>query len=92
MNSVLVTILSVFGYVLIGYVLKKIRIIPLQVEKVFSALSFNFLLPLALITNFWMITFPDIFIIKLLICFFGAGIIVYLLSYFSFHNHVNLQI
>ena len=57
MISVLTTISVVFGYILIGYVLKKVGIIPLQIEKIFSNLSFNVLLPLALITNFWLITF-----------------------------------
>ena len=39
------------------------------------------LLPLTLITNFWLITFPDIFITKLLISFFVAGILVFILSF-----------
>ena len=82
MSSVLSTILGVFVYVLIGYIIKKIHIIPINIEKKFSFLSFNILLPLALVTNFWLITFPNIFIIKLLICFFGAGIIVFALSFF----------
>ena len=82
MISVLTTISVVFGYILIGYVLKKAGIIPLQIEKIFSNLSFNVLLPIALIINFWLITFPEVVMIKLLTSFFGAGIIVFLLSFF----------
>lgn len=82
MNSVIFTILGVFGYVFIGYLLKKFRIVPLQLEKIFSTFSFNVLLPIALITNFWLITFPNFVITKLLVSFFGAGIIVFILSFF----------
>lgn len=82
MIDVLTTISIVFGYILIGYVVKKTHVIPLQIEKIFTNLSFNVLLPLALITNFWLITFPDVVIIKLFISFIGAGVIVFLLSFF----------
>jgi predicted permease len=81
MSSVLSTILGVFGYVLIGYILKKLHIVPNKLEQIFTSISFNVLLPIALITNFWLITFPDVFIIKLLISFFGAGIIIFILSF-----------
>ena len=70
MSSVISTVLGVFSYVLIGYILIKIRLVPIKIEKIFVSLSFNVLLPLALITNFWLITFPDVVIIKLLISFF----------------------
>ena len=79
MSSVVATISSVFIYVLIGYFLKKINIIPIKIEKIFTNISFNILLPLALITYFWLITFPDIFILKFLISFFGAGIFIFIL-------------
>ena len=92
MSSIITTILGVFSYVLIGYVLKKIRIIPQQIEKGFSFLSFNLLLPIALITNFWLITFPNVLITKLLISFFGAGIIVFLLSFFISKKFYNFKI
>ena len=59
MIDVLTTISIVFGYILIGYIVKKTHVIPLKIEKIFTNLSFNVLLPLALITNFWLITFPD---------------------------------
>ena len=82
MSSVLATIMGVFSYVLAGYILKKANILPIHIEKIFSSVSFNVLLPLALIVNFWLITFPNIFIIKLIISFFGAGIIVFIISFF----------
>ena len=81
MSSVLLTIFGVFGYVCIGYIIKKIKIIPIKLEKIFTIISFNILLPVALITNFWLITFPDVLIIKLLISFFGAGILIFILSF-----------
>ena len=67
MSSVLATIMGVFGYVVAGYILKKINIIPSNIEKIFSSISFNFLLPLALIVNFWLITFPNVVVIKLIV-------------------------
>jgi len=82
MSSVLATIMGVFGYIIAGYILKKINIIPTNIEKIFSSISFNFLLPLALIVNFWLITFPNVFIIKLIMSFFGAGIIVFIISFY----------
>ena len=82
MSSVLATIMGVFSYVLAGYILKKINIVPAKIEQIFSSISFNIFLPLALIVNFWLITFPNILIIKLIISFFGAGIIVFIISFF----------
>ena len=81
MSSVISTIIGVFIYVLIGYILKKIRIVPSKMEQVFTIISFNVLLPIALITNFWLITFPEILILRFLICFFGAGILIFAISF-----------
>ena len=92
MSSVLSTILGVFGYVLIGYFLKKIHIIPKKVEQIFTFISFNVLLPIALITNFWLITFPDVLIIKLLISFFGAGILIFMLSFIIGKNFFHFKV
>ena len=91
MSNVFSTILGVFGYVLIGYILKKFQFIPRKFEQIFTSISFNVLLPLALITNFWLITFPDVFIIKLLISFFGAGIIIFILSFLIGKYFFNLR-
>ena len=82
MSSVLATIMGVFSYILAGYILKRINIIPANIEKIFSSISFNVLLPLALIVNFWLITFPNVFVIKLIVSFFGAGIIVFIVSFY----------
>ena len=82
MSSVISTIFGVFVYVLIGYILRKIHIIPTKMEQIFTTISFNFLLPIALITNFWLITFPNIFILKFLMSFFGAGILIFIISFF----------
>lgn len=81
MSSVLSVIFGVFSYVVIGYTLKKIHIVPEKVEKKFTYISFNVLLPIALITNFWLIIFPEVFILKLFMSFFGAGILVFTLSF-----------
>jgi len=82
MSNVLATIMGVFGYVLAGYILKKINIVPPNIEKIFSSISFNVLLPLALIVNFWLIIFPNVLVIRLIISFFGAGIVVFIISFF----------
>lgn len=82
MISLVSSILIVFGYILFGYILKKIRVVSNKIEVLFSSLSFKVLLPIALLANFWTITFPDFMIIKLLISFFGSGIIIFLLSFY----------
>ena len=82
MSSVITAIMAVFSYILAGYILKKFNIIPANIEKIFSSISFNVLLPLALIVNFWLIIFPNVLVINLVISFFGAGIIVFIISFF----------
>ena len=82
MTSLISAVLSVFIYIIIGYVIKKINIIPDKFTKVFDYFSFNILLPIALITNFWLIKFPDVIIYKLIFAFFGAGIMVFVLGFF----------
>ena len=82
MNNIILPIFSVFGYILIGFILKKTNIIKSKYEKLFSSLSFNFLLPLALIVNFWQISFPKIIIWNFLYNMEKACIIkLYLLIY-----------
>ena len=82
MNSLFSTIIGVFGYIFIGFVIKKINFIPDQFSKIYNYVSFNALLPLALITNFWTITFPELIVHQLILAFFGAGIIIFLLGFF----------
>ena len=42
MSSVISTILGVFSYVLIGYILKKIHLVPVKAEQIFTNISFNY--------------------------------------------------
>jgi len=81
MSSLLSAVLSVFSYIFIGYIIKKINIIPNNISRKFDYLSFNILLPLALITNFWLIEFPNIVIYKLIFAFFGSGVIVFIIGF-----------
>ena len=62
MTNLLPTIFGVFGYLLLGFILKKIDIIPDRLSNIYNYVSFNILLPIALITNFWKIKFPDLII------------------------------
>jgi len=73
MSSLLEIIFSVFGYVIAGYVVKKINIIPSTIIKWFDFISFNIVLPIALFTYFWKIQFPNINAFELLFSFFGTG-------------------
>jgi len=82
MNSLITAIFGVFGYIIIGYIIGKLNFFPKRVIKIFDKISFNILLPLALVTNFWLIKFPEIIIYKLLIAFFGAGIIIFIIGFF----------
>ena len=89
MTSLLSTIIGVFGYILIGFIIKKINIIPSQFSKIYNYVSFNVFLPLALITNFWTITFPELIVHQLILAFFGAGIIIFLIGFFFSKKFLN---
>jgi len=91
MTSLLTTVFSVFAYILIGFVIKKINIIPDQFSKIYNYVSFNALLPLALITNFWTITFPELIVHQLILAFFGAGIIIFLIGFFFSKKLLNFK-
>ena len=82
MTSLLSTIAGVFSYIVAGYILKKISVIPDNISKKFDYASFNVLLPLALVTNFWMIKFPDVIVYQLVLAFFGAGVLVFIIGFF----------
>ena len=77
MNNLIYIIFSVFGYVIIGFIIKKYLNLADNITSKFDYLSFNILLPLTLITYFWQIQFPNISILLLLVSFFGAGILVF---------------
>ena len=97
MTSLLSVVLGVFSYIIIGYIIKKlndviynlifaffgagINIIPNTIIKKFDYLSFNILLPIALIVNFWLIKFPNVVIYNLIFAFFGAGITVFIMGF-----------
>jgi hypothetical protein len=91
MTSLLTTVFSVFAYILIGFVIKKINIIPDQFSKIYNYVSFNALLPLALITNFWTVTFPELIVHQLILAFFGAGIIIFLIGFFFSKKLLNFK-
>ena len=74
-------IFSVFAFVIAGYTIKKTGILKEKITKSFDYISFNVLLPLALIAYFWEIEFPNIPIVNLMFSFFGAGIIIFAIFY-----------
>ena len=89
MTSLLSTIAGVFSYIIAGYILKKISVIPDNISKKFDYASFNVFLPLALVTNFWMIKFPDVIVYQLVIAFFGAGVLVFIVGFLLAKNFIN---
>ena len=82
MISLLTTVFGVFGYIILGFVIKKINIISNKLLTYYNFISFNLLLPIALIINFWNITLPKLIIHELMITFFGAGIIIFLFGFY----------
>jgi len=82
MTSLITTILGVFGYIFLGYLIRKSNIISIKFCQFYNLISFNFLLPIALITNFWNITFPELIYYELIIAFFGAGISIFIIGFF----------
>ena len=82
MTSLFSTVLGVFGYIILGFIFNKTNFITSKFLKKFNFISFNILLPIALISNFWKIKFPEILLIQLLLDFFGAGLIIFLIGFF----------
>ena len=91
MTDLFVIILNVFGYVIAGYIIRKINIIPDRIVKWFDFSSFNILLPLALVTYFWKIQFPTINTFHLLFSFFGSGIIVFFIGFYISANFLKFK-
>ena len=81
MNSLFYVILSVFSYVIFGFILKKYFNLNYKIIVSFDYLSFNILLPIALITYFWQIEFPSFNSLFLVITFFGSGIFVFCIGF-----------
>ena len=82
MTSLLTIIFGVFGYIFLGFLVKKTNFISDKMSRFYNFTSFNILLPIALITSFWNITFPRLIIYEIIITFFGAGIIIFIIGFF----------
>ena len=82
MISLFYTVSGVFGYILLGYIIRKLNFFSNKIIKIFDFISFNILLPIALIVNFWTIKFPEILIYQILIAFFGSGIIIFIIGFY----------
>ena len=82
-------IFSVFAYVIIGFFIKKINILPQKIISVFDFISFNILLPLAVLAYFWKIKFPDLSAFHLLITFFGSGILIFMIGFYISRKYLN---
>ena len=85
-------IFSVFAFVIAGYTIKKTGILKEKITNSFDYISFNVLLPLALITYFWKIEFPEINAFYLMSSFFGSGIIIFITGFFICKKKLNLSI
>jgi len=82
MSNIFLVVLGVFGYIVIGYTIGKLKIFPNYLIRWFDFTSFNILLPLALIAFFWKIEFPNINIFNLMFSFFGSGILIFMIGFF----------
>ena len=91
MTNLVTTIFGVFGYILLGYLIKKTNIISNKIFKFYNLISFNFLLPIALITNFWNIKFPELIFYELIFVFFGSGIIIFITGFFISRKYFDLK-
>ena len=91
MTSLITTIFGVFSYILLGYLIKKIGIISNEIFKYYNFISFNFLLPIALITNFWNISLPNLIFYELIFSFFGAGIITFIIGFYISRKYFNFK-
>ena len=85
-------IFSVFAFVIAGYIIKKTGIIKEKITRSFDYFSFNILLPVALITYFWEIEFPENNMLYLMGSFFGSGIIIFITGFLISKKKLNLSI
>ncbi len=72
---------SVFGYIIFGYLVNKLKLLPKKYINYFDFTGFNILLPLALVAYFWQVSFPNINSIGLVISFFGSGTIIFIIGF-----------
>lgn len=91
MISLVTTVFTVFGYICFGFILKKTNIISNSIFKIYNFLSFNILLPIALITNFWSISFPKLTNYNFIIIFFGTGITIFIIAFYIGRVFFNLK-
>ena len=82
---------SVFGYILIGFFVNKLQILPKKYIDYFDFTGFNILLPLALIIYFWQVSFPQINSIGLIISFFASGIFISMTGFLISKQFLNFK-
>ena len=75
-------IVGVFGYIIFGYIVNKLKLLPKKYINYFDFIGFNILLPLALIVYFWQVSFPEVDSGGLMISFFVSGIIISMIGFF----------
>ena len=73
---------GVFGYIIFGYIINKLKLLPNKYIYYFDFIGFNILLPLALIVYFWQVSFPKVDSNGLMISFFASGIIIFIIGFF----------
>jgi len=82
---------SVFGYILFGFFVNKLQILPKKYIDYFDFTGFNILLPLALIIYFWQVSFPKIDSIGLIISFFASGIFIFITGFLISKQILNFK-
>ena len=82
---------SVFGYILFGFFVNKLKILPKKYIDYFDFTGFNILLPLALIIYFWQVSFPQINSIGLIISFFASGIFISMTGFLISKQFLNFK-
>ncbi len=82
---------SVFGYILFGFFVNKLQILPKKYIDYFDFTGFNILLPLALIIYFWQVSFPQINSIGLIISFFASGIFISMTGFLISKKFLNYK-
>ena len=82
---------SVFGYILFGFFVNKLQILPKKYIDYFDFTGFNILLPLALIIYFWQVSFPQINSIGLIISFFASGIFISMTGFLISKQFLNFK-
>ena len=73
---------GVFGYIIFGYIINKLKLLPKKYVYYFDFIGFNILLPLALVAYFWQVSFPKVDSNGLMISFFASGIIIFIIGFF----------